>query len=552
MRHNYFARVIASLLIVIIIAPTAFFAAPRPAQALFGLGDIVNDPLNGIILAGTKLVETGISALIGSLTDGYVIKEYVLDGIAWGVSQTMLQTVTGSVVNFVNGQGNESGQPQYIQNLLGNLQGVGDNQAFAFLSQFSSQSNSPFAAAITSSLRTNYLQGSSLAGFFGGNRCTLDQYSSDINGFLRGNWSQGGIGAWFALTTQDKNNPYTLHRNAQGQLASLVEQSQFARVQDYQAGNGFVSWCKGSYGTKSADAGAVAAQTIQIEGGGTLEIPAYNDPDAQIKAINDNFSVASLAGSVDSQICMNSDGTAGTVETPGSVIHDSLGKALGSGVDKIISADEIDEILGQLAIGLVASALGGSSGGLGGLSRSSGGRPSYIDQYQSETAATTGTNAVNLAQTALTNVAEYEAAWNTIDAAADTASTALTALLSCSVQASAAQSTLDSVVKPVIAKAGAAIASAEKTKALAIKVQSNSASTAAGAQGALLADTQALGAAPPSASDLTQVKAQAQNTGSAAAVPAGSLNVTGATTVDQMMLIAQNADALRLSCGTTP
>ena len=43
-----------------------------------------------------------------------------------------------------------------------------------------------------------------------------------VNAYLNGNWSQGGVGAWFALTTQIQNNPYTKYQSSQSQLSTIV------------------------------------------------------------------------------------------------------------------------------------------------------------------------------------------------------------------------------------------------------------------------------------------------------------------------------------------
>lgn len=521
------------LIVVFVLVPSVFLSVPPRAHAVLPVtidGDFS-------IPSITTMLKSTLSAAYNYVTSSSAaslqLKEYVLDPLAWVLSQKSLQAITGSVIGFVTGNGNGTGQPQFVQNLLGNLQGVGDNQAFAFLAQFGSQSNSPFSSAITSALRTNYLQQTSLAGFFAANKCTLSQSSPNPNAFLAGNWSQGGIAAWFALTTQGQNDPYQLYQKANGQLGSQVAAAQFARVQDYQAGNGFISWCDTSSG------GSNSIQPVSIT-------PQQTGTSADLQPV-----------SITPQQCMNSDGTPGTVATPGSVIHDQLTKALGSGVDKLVSSDEIDEILGQLAMQLVSSVLGGSSGGLSGISQSSSeSSRSMLNQYTSENPAGTtgGSNTANgsivtLAQTTLSNITAYETAWNTVLNAAQAASSTVTQLSStCTTESSSAQTALLYEVQPVILQAQNAIASAEKTKALAQKVLAESSSTDPGTAGALLADSQALAAAPPTATDIATAQSDAQAPGAATASPSGSLTVSGGTLVDRMNLITKNAQALQSAC----
>ena len=74
------------------------------------------------------------------------------------------------------------------------------------------------------------------------------------------------------------------------------------------------------------------------------------------------------------------------IQTPGTVIKAQLNSALSSGMKSLVSADEIDEIIGSLAAGLVSKVIGGGSGsGLIGVAQSStGGGASYIDKYKNE------------------------------------------------------------------------------------------------------------------------------------------------------------------------
>ncbi len=520
-----------------VLAPAVFLLTPRVAQANDYNGDwpqIISEVKNTLSAAADVLTSNSALSL--------QIKEYVLDPIAWAMSQQLLQQITGSVVGFVTGKGNGTGKPQFVQDLLGNLQGVGDNQMLAFVAQFGSNSNSPFASSITNALRTQYAQDSSLAGFFAANQCTLAQASPNAQAFLSGDWSQGGSAAWFSLVTQKQNNPYSLYNSASAKMSTFIADAKAARTADYQAGGGFISWCDTS---ASATQNVTSAQV----GGGTVV--------AALPTLSQNKDGS--YSSTEPQTCLNGDGTPGTIQTPGSVIKAQLDKSLGSGVDKLVSADEIDEIIGSLATQLVSSVLGGSSGGLFGVAQSSGGNRSLIDQYatsgvpnSTNTTTTSASSAMQLAQTALTNVNAYEAAWNTILASAQTTSSTLLSLQNgCTTQANAAQTALINEVQPIIDKAHAAISSAETTRTLANQTLTDAQSTAAGAAGQLLADTQELGAAPPTAADVNVAQSEAQTTpapGIATAVPPGSLTVSGGTTVDQMNLITKNAQALSSMC----
>lgn len=525
-------RAVTLLLVLAFSVPTVLSVAAPRAHAQFGgaVAVISDTSLTGLYNLAKNTISAAADVLTSNNSTAIWLKEYVLDPIAWAVSQQLIQSVTGSIIGFVNGQGNGTGQSQFVQNLLQNLWHVGDGEAMAFLSQFGRSSNSPFASVITSALYRNYGYQTSLAGFFAANQCTLSQVSPNINQFVAGDWSQGGVQAWFALTTQEENNPFTLYQRAQGQLGSMVAAAQFARTQDYQAGQGFISWC----GTSDSSTDPLAPVTVTP---------------AQTEASSQDNSIAPVT--VTPEQCMNSDGTMGTIQTPGSVIKGQLDKVLGSGVDKLVSADEFDEIIGALAQQLISGVLGGASGGLAGISQpSSTGASPFVTQFQNQTPAqasggTTGSSSsVTLANSVLTNVASDEAAWNTILSSAQSAATSLTSLSACSAYSAAAQSALTSEVQPVITEAQTAIQTAEQTKALANKVLAEASANST----SLVSDTQTLANASPSAADVAQVQPQAESTGTAVATPDGSLTVSGGTTLDQMQLIGHNAQTYQASC----
>ncbi|HEY4522895.1 MAG TPA: hypothetical protein VJK73_00810, partial [Candidatus Paceibacterota bacterium] len=170
------------------------------------------------------------------------IKAYVLDPIAFITSGNLLKSITSSMLGFVAGK-NGTGKPLYVQNLRGYMQNVGDVEAYSFINQFQRNSNSPFAGAITSSLRADYLQQTTAAGFFAANKSTLASVSSNPLAYVAGDWSKGGLLAWFGLTTQDQNNPYILNYRAQNQLTRQVAEARGAKLAQANWGQGILSYC---------------------------------------------------------------------------------------------------------------------------------------------------------------------------------------------------------------------------------------------------------------------------------------------------------------------
>jgi hypothetical protein len=505
------------------------FALPRAAHAI---------PV--IVVGGNGTIQETITAAAAPVTANATvltqIKGYVLDPLAHALAQMVLQQITASVVNWINGTGS-GGSPLFAQNLGLYLRATADVQALAFISEITAQSNSPFASAVASSLRVNYLQSSSAAGFWSANQCTLYQVSPNINGYVAGDFSQGGWGAWFALTTQPQNNPYNLYYRSQAELAARTAAAQGQASTQLGYSNGFFSWCGGPApasvpnpsvpgvtGTSGSDAAAAAAAAA-IPGG-----------------------------------CVKSDGTLGTTQTPGSVIYSSLSKVTGSGIDSLVSVQDFNQmvsaIMSALIFKVVSSLTGVSTSG-------------YTTQLQSanplDATTTSGqTSGQSIAESASGDIATrsgeiaaYASAWQTIAGAAQAASSSVAALLSCEAANQVddapygAEQAGPTEIAPLLGQAAQASTTASYARAMALQVSADASSTAAGvagAEGALAADLQTLLAMPPSTSDAGAATAQATASGEATSSTPVSLLVSGGTLLDQMQLIGANAASALAAC----
>ncbi len=556
MKHSL-TGALAVLLAVTLVAPSAFFIASPQVHA-----QIVTFEVNPALVGTTPIIaaKTTFSALkdMLNLATSYTntaanvaqqINSYVLMPLAFVMSGNLLKMMTAGIIAFVAGGINGTGAPQFVQNLQGHLQIVSDTKANAFFAQFSRNSNSPFAGAITSSLRTNYLQQTSMAGFFSANRNTLPQYSSNQNAYLAGDWSQGGIGAWFALTTQDQNNPYMLYQNSNKALATMVTSATDARQQELSWGQGMLSWC---------------------------------DEGATKETVN--------TGSIPKVACIDADGNDLPIRTPGSTIKAYLDRALGSAFGKLEGlgqlGPQVGNILGNIAkvintIGLAQQIMGGTSGGLSGVIQSGPGGTSVLTQYRNDPGflGVTPSNVYQSASTLpsagsdkLSIISQYESAWNSIRATAVAASTTVARLATVcaanatnpsansggldinldafarasATQAAAARAVLSGSIASVFAQSGTAFAVSTAARAMVAKVQSELNSSDPNVQSAGIANMATLQTMTPTMDDLGQAQQEAQTYGAygTTASPAGSLTVTGGSLIDHMSLIATNAQTL--------
>lgn len=425
-----------------------------------------------------------------------------------------LQDLTFRTINWINGNGSGSGR-SFVPNLSVHLQAVGDTVASAFLKQVAAGFQSPFDITIAASLRNQYLQQTSVAGFFSQYRSTLSQFSPNVNSFLAGNWSQGGVSAWLALTTQPQNNPYLLYQAAANQLATQEAAAQTNTRQDLLQSGGFLSFCPPGATSQN---GAVSPQ-VQ---------------------------------------CRNAEGTPVSATTPGSVIASFLQANVDSSVAQLVNAKDIDSMISAVVGALVNKVMNST-----GLFNTSGAviRPGVPLPGGGTGTTTPGGNSSILAQiqAVLTNVDSYASSWSTVQTAAIGAQTSLNTLLnSCSAELSAGtigtvaittadEQTAYQAMNPFIQQAQTALANASTTRTFAQQVQSEVSNGTADI-GKIMTDLSQLLTMHPSAGEIAIAQSNAQTTGQAHATPTGSVLVTGGSMIDQANLVATNANTLAPQC----
>ncbi len=282
------------------------------------------------------------------------------------------------------------------------------------------------------------------------------------------------------------------------------------------------------------------------------------------------------------ELTMNS-GFLSSPGTPGTVIKAQLEKALGSGIDSLVSADEIDELIGNIASKLANKAISGV-GGLLGLSRpSSGGGASYLNQYSNAALVSSNSKAVTAKIISQIDYSEQELAdyisnWTSILNSAKGAKSSLTILTNYTppsnsnsyydfkkynVCSSGLQSTKSAAatsqitVQNVINKSQTAIvkANASKQKLETVRQEAQKA-----AKTKLLVDVQKAAGdiqnilsitngVMPSSKEVQYARIQSTPNGSYQGVSvvspsgAGGLSVSGGTLISQMSTISSNASS---------
>ncbi|HEY0220916.1 MAG TPA: hypothetical protein VGC58_01705, partial [Candidatus Paceibacterota bacterium] len=250
------------------------------------------------------------------------VKEYGLDTAVNIVAKQMIQKIVAQTVNWINA--GFQGNPGFVSDPGKFFLDIADREASRFLSQQGlANLCSPFNAKVRLALVKSYLDDTDNKVY----ACTLDKLRNNYDDFVQ-DFDQGGWDGWFEITQNRQNNPYGAYRDAKDKLSISigVQDSKYQNQMDW--GKGFLSW------------------EVCPEG------QDYIDPNTGKKEC---FGVKETA-------------------TPGSVIETQLNKVLGGGYEKLVSADEISELIGALLNQLTSKILGGGKGLLGGSSRDSGGR----------------------------------------------------------------------------------------------------------------------------------------------------------------------------------
>jgi hypothetical protein len=434
-------KIIAPLLIVLFISGSLSATTfPQPAHALVPV--IVTSTLP----TDLNFIQSSITAVS---TFAEKVKGYSLDPIAWAVSKAVLQAVVKSTINWINS--GFHGSPAFVTNLQQKLLDVGDAQAHQFLSQLSTnlKIKSPFQGQVASAIGKAYFMATNKNAYFVEYPYTLDQDTPDSASFVRGDFTKGGLGAFFSQIRNPQNSAIGAAELARQALLSQVATQQSTLKADYQAGNGFISW-RGSCGaTGSATSGSGTGKSCSTDGdcAGSLACIAGKC------AIDSSLDQPTSLSTADNCLAYN-------VETPGSVLHDATTKAFGSGIDTLVSAHTWNEVVNAVLAQMISHIA--SSVGLTGLTQSSAsyGGGTYFDQTDpTQTTTNTSLNGdlTKIIADQISANKNFKNEWYTINAAALSAQTALTTS-TCSPNA---QATMASTVQPVIDQSTAAMSQAD-------------------------------------------------------------------------------------------
>jgi hypothetical protein len=220
--------------------------------------------------------------------------------LARTLGRLAVQKITDSVVEWINGGFN--GQPSFVQDYNKFFTDVADQAAGKFIEGSDlAFLCSPFQLKVKIAIAQSYASRNSGSAA----SCTLSQVVGNIDGFMRGDWAQGGWQGFISLTTEPTNNAYGAYLYGQSRLRATIQLGQQNAAFEISPG-GFLAQkqCTGP---------------LDLETGQRL-------PPCKIV-------------------------------TPGSTIEASLTTALGADVQELALGESIDQILGALSNALITKLL---------------------------------------------------------------------------------------------------------------------------------------------------------------------------------------------------
>lgn len=266
------------------------FTVPKPTQAFFG------GPVAVVSDTSATGIKTAVESTLATIAEqastislaGLLNKEVTLDAIGFSLARTAVQQIVSETLTWINAGFN--GSPAFVTDVSGFLVGISD----AVVGEYIYDSDlgficSPFELDIKIALETQY---NARAGDYQP-QCTLTEATENIENFINGAFNEGGWDAWFELTQGSTNDPNKAYYEAKLTIDAAIRDAQGQAITELDWGDGLLS-----------------------------------------------FKVCS-----DSQVQAGTE-TKCTIVTPGMAISEQLNQALGVPVDSLITADEINELIG--------------------------------------------------------------------------------------------------------------------------------------------------------------------------------------------------------------
>lgn len=238
------------------------------------------------------------------------VVKFILEKVGTAIAQKMIDDIVRSTVDWA--QTGFEGNPAYVTDPRQYFTDIADGVAGDFIGGSDlGFLCSPFQTQIRLALQKQYTRAPQF-------QCTLTRVVGNIDGFYN-DFSQGGWDGWFSMTQNSANNPYGAYLEAKIELDSRIAKRLGLEKQQLDRNSGFLSW----------------ADCIDYE------LLGFN-PDG-----------SPINGRCEER---------GPTQTPGSTIKSQLDEVLPSGLEKLIKAESLDQLVSAFASGLLQRYVFGSKG----------------------------------------------------------------------------------------------------------------------------------------------------------------------------------------------
>ncbi|MFP4616887.1 MAG: hypothetical protein ACLFNR_01865, partial [Candidatus Paceibacterota bacterium] len=188
-------------------------------------------------------------------TGKWYAKEYVLDGAIWEFAKKIIMDEIKQTMMSWASDGFD-GEPSFVENPSNFFGGLGISIADRYINDNLSFLCDDFKTEIEATLKYRYQENESHEQNL---ECTLDDamanLSSIYDDFTSGDFYEGGYEALFAITQNDRNNPYGAYRRASENIDNeIARQSKLAQM-ELEWGSGFFSGREGGAITMPGDIG---------------------------------------------------------------------------------------------------------------------------------------------------------------------------------------------------------------------------------------------------------------------------------------------------------
>lgn len=335
-----------ALVFLIIFSNIFVLLQPRKVEATIpvfdksNMGYNIGDATTQKISLGDQIKNTIESTLQTITLKLLEVKEYILDTLAWTAAQVIIDKFTDSLVMWI--QSGFQGSPMFVTNPERFLAGVANDVSGAFIDEFNLEFLCTSLGEINLDL-SFFFPGTSRSKY----NCTfsdivenfknlgikfninVDITQENIVREYQKDFRNGGWPMWLAMA-QPENNPDARLLQATEDVWSMSEEKKEEERQTIQRGKGFLG----------------LRVCARWESGGNVDTSEEGLTSQEI------YNRANSSATK----CIEWKTT-----TPGAIIEEQLSNAVGSDLSRLHLADEINEVIGALAVALVGWVVTGGS-----------------------------------------------------------------------------------------------------------------------------------------------------------------------------------------------